>query len=1049
MMNMKLKLLTFIFFAALYLMGIPLSALASVMQENIKVSGVITDATGGQPMVGVSVSLKDATAGTISDMDGRYNLEVPRGGILVFSYLGYLPREEKITQAVLNVTLEEDVKLLNEVVVVGYGVQKKASVIGAISTVGTRDLVQSPAANLGNALSGRLPGLTTVQLSGMPGADEPDLYIRGMATWENSDPLFIVDGIERETITNIDANEIETVSILKDASATAVYGVKGANGVIIVTTKKGVHDKPVVNFSSKWGFQTPTRIPPFLRSYNTAFLKNEAILNDDPSILSRSRENIIIALKQNGGFSPEDLDAFQNKTNSPYYDPYYYPDVDWWAEMVKKTTPQQQYNVNVRGGSNLARYFVSAGYLSQDGFFKTTGTHKNFNFNRFNFRSNLDLDVTKDVTFSINLAARIENRTEPGNEWNTRGDAFYAINRIAPYETAVINPDGRAGYGVNNLNAWSMINKVGYKLFRSDILESNFTFNYNLNRFVKGLSLKAQFSYDSYYYDQKTYQESAMRSKLISLPGMPYEYEYMGTDSPLNYLPNLSPTSANEKTYVDASVYYDRSFNKVHNVTALLLYNQSDARSGGSIPYRYSGLVSRVTYNYDLRYFGEFNMGYNGSENFAPGKRFGFFPSFSLGWLISEEPFMKSHSNLISLLKIRGSYGLVGNDRLSGSGNYRFLYLQNFNRQAPTWGGAVQAKFGADASARPFIFESTASNPDVTWEKAVKSNIGVEVSLWKDKFSFTGDLFYERRDNILMALTTIPAYFGVSAPPDNVGAVQNKGFELEVTHRNEISKDWKYFIKGNLGFATNKIISRDEPSNLLSWQKEEGRRIGQFQGYIVEKFFESQEEIDNSPEQLVGKAPQPGDFKYKNLNDDKIIDDRDRTYIGFSQVPELTYGFSLGFDYKYFDASILFQGATRSSLYIGGDLLYEFPLGQGKLLEHHLNRWAYYTDPFTGEQIDTRATATYPRLHNGSSPNANVNSFFLMDNSYLKIRNVELGYSFRRNFLKKAGISQLRIYAAGSNLFCWTKVKQVDPEGGGNENYPQMSVYSFGMNITF
>jgi TonB-linked SusC/RagA family outer membrane protein len=460
-------------------------------------------------------------------------------------------------------------------------------------------------------------------------------------------------------------------------------------------------------------------------------------------------------------------------------------------------------------------------------------------------------------------------------------------------------------------------------------------------------------------------------------------------------------------------------------------------------------LVSRLTYNYDLRYFGEFNMGYNGSENFAPGKRFGFFPSFSLGWLVSEEPFMKSLSGLISLLKIRGSFGLVGNDRLSRDGNTRFLYLQNFNRQAPTWGGVVQAKFGTDATARPFIYESTASNPDVTWEKAAKSNIGLELSLLKDKFSFTGDVFYEKRDNILMALNTIPAYFGVSAPPDNVGATQNKGFELEATHRNKINNDWGYFIKGNLSFATNKIIDKDEPANLVGWQKEEGHRIGQFQGYIVEKFFETQEEIDNSPEQLVGKAPQPGDFKYKNLNGDAIIDEKDATYIGFSSVPELTYGFSLGFDYKHFDASILFQGATRSSMYIGDELMYEFTLGQGKLLEHHLNRWAYYTDPFTGELIDTRATATYPRLHNGSNPNANTNSFFLMDNSYLKIRNVELGYSFRQDFLKKAGISLLRIYASGSNLFCWTKIKQVDPEGGGRETYPQMSVYSFGINVTF
>lgn len=1014
--------------------------------SEIKLTGYVRD-VGGNPIPGATVKVSGSTLGTITDVDGFFSLSVKGNDMLEVSFIGYDTQIFKVGVNPVSIVLAENIQQVNEVVVVGYGVQKKASVVGAISTVGTEELKQSASSNLGNALAGRLSGLTTIQTTGLPGNDDPDFYIRGRATWVNSDPLFIVDGIERSTISDIDANEIETISILKDASATAVYGVKGANGVILVTTRRGLNQRPEVSLSMKYGFQMPTRIPQFLRSYETALLKDEAILNDyasdifnEDGSVKMDLDNIETILRQNGGFDHNDIEAFKSGTA----DPYYYPDIDWWDVMVRKATPQQQYNVNVKGGTRSARFFVSAGYMEQQGIFKVENQDVNFGYKRLNLRSNLDLDVTRDITFSINLAARVEVQRRPNGEtWNSDGDAFYQINRIAPYETAIINPDGRPGYGVSKLNPWAGMNKTGSKRDQNDVLETNLVFRYNLDRLVSGLSLKAQLSYDSYYKDTKAYKEQVMWSNITSLPGQPYSYIYEGADLPYTYL--SSSTGAGEKTYLDVSAYYDRTIGD-HNLTALVLYNQSDSRSGSAIPYRYQGLVGRVTYNYAKRYFGEFNMGYNGSENFAKDKRFGFFPSYSLGWLASEESFLKNKIKDLTMLKIRGSYGLVGNDKIGGS---RFLYIQDFNSKTGKSPNAG-ARFGTDATSRTFIYESMAANSVVTWEKALKSNLGFELIYKDGLFGLTGDVFYEHRTDILMTRQRVAAYFGADAPPANVGETQNKGFELDLSHRKKVSNDLSYWAKANVSYARNKILSKDEPLNMTVWQKEEGQSIGQYQGYIVEGFFESWEDIRNSPTQ-VGAAPHPGDLKYRDLNKDQVVNEYDVTYIGHTNVPELVFGFSLGFEYQGFDASAMFQGAAISNLYITDDLFFEFTQGAGKLMNHHRGRWAYYTDPFTGEVVDTRATATYPRLNNGVNPNRkeSPNSFFLLDNSYLKLRNVEIGYSFNNHLTRRVGISRLRVYATGNNLFCLTKVEQLDPEGGGSQTYPQMKIYSFGVNVTF
>ena len=1044
----------------LFLMVTSLAGFAQVV-----VTGTV-QSENGEFIPGVTVLLKGsrdkATQGTVTNFDGKFSLELSENnGVLIFSFIGMETVEKSFQgNSKLIVVLKSQAIDLEEIVAVGYGSQRRASVVGAISTVSTKELVQSPTANLGNALVGRLPGFTAVQTSGQPGDDDPKMFIRGRATWVDSNPLFVVDGIERESITNIDPNEIETVSILKDASATAVYGVKGANGVIIVTTRRGKNEKPEVNFTSLIGFQTPTRVPNFLRSYETAKLKNEAILNDyytdvfnNDGTLKMSTEDVTSLLQQNGGFSAADLAAYKSGTA----DPYYYPDVDWWAELVKQFTPQRQYNLNVSGGSDAARYFLSAGYLNQEGIFKTEGKGTNFDFNRFNLRSNIDLNVTKDLTVSMNLSARFEDRRLPnGGTWNPKGSALGVINHMAPYESPILNPDGRPAYGANLSNGWAELNKKGYQQENNTIVESSFIFKYDLNRLLNGLSIKSQVAYDSYFFDSKKYDEQVMWSKLISQPGEPYEYEFQGSDIPFTYL--WGESKENSKVYIDASLYYDRAFGD-NNVTALVLYNQSeslysqsDYRWGGGVPYRYSGLVSRLTYDYSQKYFAEFNLGYNGSENFAPGKRFGFFPSYSLGWLISEESFVKGNLPNLTKLKVRGSFGLVGSDKINEKlGDGRFLYLQDYTATTP---GAPNpgAKFGRDAEGREIIYETEASNPNVTWEKAKKSNIGLEGSMFRDFISFNADLFYERRTDILMPRQTVMSYFGVDAPPANIGETENKGFEFDVTHRKKIGEKFNYWVKGNLSYAKNKIINKDEPPNKVSWQKVEGHSIDQFQGYIVQGYFKDWDDIENSPEQI-GAAVRPGDLKYVDINNDGQIDDFDQTYIGYSKIPDMTYGFSFGFDYAGFDFSVLFQGTERSSMYIGDGMMFEFINRNGKLLDHHQNRWAYYTDPFTGELVDTRATASYPRLNNGTNPNQKVNSYFLLDNSYLKLKNIELGYSLDSKLLDKVNIAKLRVYCTANNVFTWTKVKQVAPEGdptwGYGSNYPQLSVYSFGLNVTF
>ncbi|WP_243349206.1 SusC/RagA family TonB-linked outer membrane protein [Parabacteroides sp. FAFU027] len=1030
---------------------------SSVFSQN-KISGIVVD-DNGNPLPGVSIVEKITNTttptrqnATVSGLNGKFSLTTKQPqGILSFSFIGYKTITRSFRGAdVLKITMTETKADLNEVVVVGYGSQKKVSVVGSISTVTTKDLVQSPAANLSNALAGRLTGLTTVQNTGQPGKDDASLYIRGRSTWVNSTPLYIVDGVERENFTQVDANEVESISILKDASATAVYGVRGANGVLIITTKRGKDSKPVVSLSAQYGLQQPTRLPNYLDSYHTALLRNEAYLNDG---YPASRLP----------FQPNALEAF--RTHS---DPYHYPDVDWYKEVLKPTTPQSQYNLNVRGGTKTARYFLSAGYFNQDGLFNTN-MHKDYNtnyqFTRFNFRSNLDIDVSKVLTVSVSMAARMEDTNEPGATGFTTGEnqsAFSALTRTTPYETPVFQANGKPGVGPAGVNPWLQVNGTGFTQNKKDVVESSINLNYKLDKITPGLSAKALVSYDSYYSEQKVFAKQTQAFRLDSGPDEPDSYTVFGQDTKLKYTGGYM--GGYSKTYLEGSLNYSRQFGK-HSVTGLLLGNLDEKElSGVYIPYRTMGLSTRVTYDYNQRYLGEINMGYNGSENFARGKRFGLFPAVAAGWVISNEEFFKNSIKFIDFMKLKASYGMVGNDKIGGG---RFMYSEEYSTRNG-WEAPSVPSFGLDGHSVDIIYLSRIANPNLTWEKANKYNVGVEANLFNSHLTTSLDGFLEYRRDILMDRGSIPLYLGVTPPSANIGKTQNKGFEFEVKYNNKIGEDFDYWVKANYSYAKNKVVAKDEPANKISWQKEEGQSIGQFYGYQVLGFFDITDFDTNGnlvgkdskgvpyARQLVGEAPKPGDFRYRDVNGDGVVDDRDKLPIGYSDIPVATYGFSYGFNWKGFDFSMMWQGAYNVSLKIGSEVLYEFCEG-GKVQDFHEGRWAYYTDPFTGKLVDTRATATYPRLHSqSSSPDWTTNSFFLYNSSYLKLRNMEIGYTLPIKQLKKLGISQLRVYSNANNLLTLSKVKQVDPEGpgyGANRergwNYPQLVIYNTGINVTF
>ncbi|MEA4885361.1 MAG: TonB-dependent receptor [Bacteroides graminisolvens] len=1004
-----------------------------------QVTGIVKDQTG-EPIIGASVLEKGSTNGVITDLDGNFKLTVSNAvkAVLQISYVGYKTQEISVNgKTLLEVVLKEDTELLDEVVVVGYGAQKKESVVGAISQVSSKELLASPAANVSQAIAGKIPGVITTQTSGAPGQDDTKINIRGRATFAgDGSPLILVDGVER-TFSQIAPDDIETISVLKDASATAVYGVRGANGVMLITTKRGRDQKPEVNLTANWQIQSPTRSDTYLDSYQSVVLLEEALKND--GLPSQFSANDIEMYRKSAAGELSGLDAML------------YPNVDWYDEVLKKSAPAQRYNVSVRGGTKRMRYYASAELYDQKGLIKELsqdmyGNSSSPSYRRYAFRANMDLFLTKDLTFSVNFGTRFEERRGSNtSESSTFSQTFYELNHtpgwLFPVSYEVQNGESaKTLYGGSSQyqsNIVAALAKGGYYRATNTINETNFILDYKMDWLTKGLSAKGMvsFDYDSYYKkmfkaDFATY-ELNNRDNYESMDA----YNQFNSDGELAYSKENSTTY---KLYMEAQVNYARQFGK-HDVTAMALYNQNDYRYNSELAKRYQGLVGRVTYGYDDRYLAEFNAGYNGSENFLQGKRFGFFPAVSLGWRISNEEFMAGTAQWLNNLKIRASYGEVGNDIYTVNGTaQRFLYEEKWSQ--------VSNAYYFGSSGKTGIYESQYPNLGVTWERAHKYNVGLEFGLWNGLLNGNIDVFYEKRNDILTSYLTRPQWVGVALAAGNLGETKNSGYEIELKHNNRINEDLSYNVGLTYSHARNEIISMDEPELKTAYRKREGNPISQYFGLIAEGFV-TQADLDNPdfPVSTFGTV-KVGDLKYKDANGDGFIDDRDESRIGYSDIPENTYALSLGVNYKGWGFSVMFQGVDHVSRYYDAEAMYAFVSG-GKVKEHHLERW----NPAQSEAYNLQH-ANYPLLHydNYGDHNQRTNSFFLKNGSFVRLKNIELSYTLPENWSKVAGMSNCRLYVNANNLITWDHLNNLtDPESNGSNRYPIMKTVNFGVNIKF
>ena len=994
-------------------------------QQTRKVVGKIIDFKTGEELIGVNVKIKGTTKGTISDLNGNYSLEGVNlnTDILQFTYVGYRELQEAVkNRSVINVQLSEDDKALNEVVVVGYGSQKKESVVGSISSINNKTLVSSPASNISQSLAGKLAGVQIVQPSGELGGDVANIYIRGMATWNDASPLIIVDGIVRAEFAKIDPNEIESVNILKDASATAVYGVKGANGVIIITTKRGELGKPKISITAQTAITQPINIPRPLGAYDATSL---LYLQDWGQYRTRTPMT-------KGGTLAYDLLLYRTGSS-----PWDHPDINWVDAIMKPASTQQQYNINISGGTKTVRYFVSGGFINQNGFYKNDNTT---DYSRFNFRSNLDVDVTKELTASLNIGSRVENLNSPAstiwNSWGIYRGAFATTGRQYP----IYNPDGSYAAG-GNIEA-SLLGSGIYKDVKST-LETSISLNYKLDFITKGLSLKTQISFDTQGENGRSWSKSTAQY-LYNQSSNTYSQYGTTQDRPLSYN-GVQQNNSWYKFYMEAGLYYNRTFGK-NSVTGLLLADRNELVNNAEIPYRDQGLVGRITYDYDKRYFAEFNVGYNGSENFPANNRYGLFPAFAAGWLISNEDFIanSSLSSIITNLKLRASLGWVGNDKLSLNGvPQRFLYLQQFNN-----GGGYT--FGTGDNYFPGIQQGTIANPNVQWEVARKENIGIDAEFFKGLFGLTLDYFYEFRNNILTEISAVmPQYVGATFFPSNIGETNNQGIEIELKHNLKVNKNFSYYVKGNFTYNVNKVLKKADPLGLLPYQKEEGYPIGTPLMWKNTGYFNSYQEIQSSPTQLginngiPGNIEiVPGDLKFLDFNHDGVINQADAFRQGYGTVPQIQYGITLGGNWKSFDFSILFQGSANALFMKQWEIMWAFSNNDNVFDKHN-----YYWAP------EIASSAQFTRFYGKSWVNNEryYSTYEAGSGDYLRIKNVEIGYSLPTAFIRKIGLSSARFYLSSINTYMWSVEKYIDPDNRNTRGgqMPATRAFNIGLNLNF
>ncbi len=1025
--------------------------------QNLRVQGRVLDELG-EGLIGAGVVIQGTNTGTITDMDGNFSLSVPQGATLEFSCVGYKTLALQAT-ARMTVNMEPDTDALDESVVIAYGQQKKVTITGAVSAVSGEGLMKSPVPNVANALQGNLPGVSAVQPSGMPGADEPVIRIRGVGSLNSAEPLVLVDGVER-SFSQLDANEIESISVLKDASATAVFGVRGANGVILVTTKRGTTGKASVTASANAAVQTISKFIDFADSYTYGQMWNYTAITDALPMNqwpgSRTINDYTPYADTGIRFSQDVMEHFRTGDM-----PRTFPSMDWIKYIMNDAAWQEQANVNVNGGTERVRYFVSAGFLNQDSLFKTFTGNKNetFSFQRLNYRANLDIDVSKRSQVSITLGGRMQNRNTMGGG---EGFLFRYLQGATPYAGSGIDEQGRhiisdeTIVGQFDRDALSNYYNLGYQNESTNVLNFDIQYKLDLGFITKGLDFKVKASYNSEYTARKN-RQNGFGTGLTYVATIVDGQEVLRKENITWPLPYNESKWGSRNWYTEASFNYNRKFGQ-HNFGALLLYNQSktyypwdsDGSLYQSIPKGYVGLVGRVTYDYATKYLLDFNIGRNGSENFAPGKRYGTFPSVSIGWIPSMEPWWQPVSHVISYLKLRGSYGIVGNDNTNGA---RFLYLPGawqFYTGATTVNPQKRgANFGTSGGWLQAVKELTAGNPNVTWETAQKINVGMDVTFFSKLHAYV-DFFWEDRKDILVSnANTLSAVTSLPSSYVNQGRVKNHGFEVTLNWEDRIG-NVHYNISPNVSFARNKVIEMLEVKPMYDYLSRTGLPVGQRFGYDLFEFY--QPGTEERYQAAYGK-PMPdqnialkyGDCVYVDLNDDGIIDQNDQQPIGYTDNPELTFSLNTGLHYKGLDFSMLWTGADHVSRTLNGYFRDQF----GSTNTSALTQWVA-----DNSWTEDNPNAILPRISFTNRVHNNHDSRAWMINSrYVRLKNVELGYTFNKPKFMPF-FNYIRIFASGQNLLTFSTFDGNDPEAPGSGldfgvRYPMTRVVNMGVQVNF
>lgn len=1031
-------------FICMLLLGLSTSALA---QESIVVTGVVTD-TNKEPMIGVNVSISNIPGlGAITDLNGKYSIKMPPYHKLVFTYIGFEKVEVLVKeQRTVNVTMKEaSAREIDEVVITGTGAQKKLTVTGAITNVDVDVLKANPSGSMANALAGNVPGILAMQTSGKPGSVS-EFWIRGISTFGASNSaLVLVDGFER-SLDEINVEDVESFSVLKDASATAIYGSKGANGVVLITTKHGKAGKINISAKAETFYNMLTQVPDFVDGYTYASMANEAKI-------TRNLEPL---------YKADELEIFRLGL-----DPDLYPNVNWIDELLRKGSWSTRATLSMNGGGNTARYYVSGSYLDQQGMYKVDKALKDYNtnanFRRWNYRMNVDIDITKSTLLKVGVSGSLQKANDSGVGSDAIWTALMGYNAIMVpklYSNGYV-----PAYGNDNgdrFNPWVQATMTGYRENWKNNIQTNVTLEQKLDFITKGLRFVGRFGYDTEnnnWINRRKWPEQWKAKRFRATDGT-LDYDRVAEERKM-FQESGSDGLRNE--FFEAELHYSRGF-KHHHLGGTLKYNQSskiktvglgdDLKQG--IARRNQGLAGRFTYNWNYRYFIDFNFGYTGSENFAAGHRFGFFPAISGAWNIAEESLIKKHLKWMNMFKIRYSYGKVGNDNL---GNTRFPYLYDIETMTKKDGDKTVDTGGYNFGDYTFdryyggMRYSSLSSPNVTWEIATKHDLGIDFSFFNDKLSGSVDYFNEKREGIYMLREYLPGIVGLESNPSaNVGKVTSEGFDGHFTFRQKLGAVG-LTILSNITYSKNEIVDRDEENNYYWYKMQKGHRVNQARGLISLGLFKDYDDIRNSPVQdFDGYKVMPGDIKYKDVNGDGKIDGNDQVAIGATTKPNLIYGFGIAANWKGLDVNLHFQGAGKSTYFIDGSTVHMFKLGDGwgNVLSEMANSNRWISADISGDPATENPNAEYPRLSYGpNSNNYQQSTYWLRNGSYLRLKTVEVGYTLPTQLVNKVHFNTVRIFFVGTNLLTWSAFKLWDPEMGSTDGkrYPLSKNLSLGISV--